>query len=238
MRTAYDCVSARCIYAPPASCEVDNECSFTQRCIVDEDDARLCAPGDCAVNDLDGQRVFARTYTGLELCDGAVNAYTYEIAENEGIEVALRHDTAQGDLALEIVEETDEGRVSLGRVDGVYGAEVLAVLPAARSRTVSIVVSGRAGSPTTYILSIQSLAQGRVDPTSCQDRWAIRARAARPPLGRAPIRSISARTRRIGTACQCRLALRYRLPSMSREGLELALIAQITSIRRRTKPSK
>ena len=110
-------------------------------------------------NDLDGQRVFARTYTGLELCDGVVNTYTYEVAENEGVEVALRHDTAQGDIALEIIEETDEGRVS-GRVDGVYGAEVLAVLPTGRARTVSIVVSGRAGSPTTYMLSIQSLAQG------------------------------------------------------------------------------
>ena len=107
---------------------------------------------------MNGEQLVARTYTGLVLCDGAENRYTYDVPAGEGVRVEVRHAPNQGDLSLELLD----GETSIGRTDGIYGVEALAILPSADARTLTIVVNGRAGAPTSYDLTIQVL-----DPTDC-----------------------------------------------------------------------
>ena len=158
--TGYACVNDRCAYFPPVNCAADNECPGSQRCEDDDEGNFVCSPGPCPQNELSGQTVVSRTYTGLVLCDGATDVYLYEVPANEGLEVTVRHEPGRGDLALEIREE----QTVLGRADGVYGTEVLSLLPQANARTLEIAVSGRSGSATSYDLSVRALAENECGP--------------------------------------------------------------------------
>ena len=81
--TAHVCINERCVYEPPANCiryrlqRITTLRARRRRRI-------RCSPGVCPGNLMNGEQLVARTYTGLVLCDGAENRYTYDAPAGEG----------------------------------------------------------------------------------------------------------------------------------------------------------
>ncbi len=156
------CVSDRCRFAGGA-CEEDADCPGD----------RLCgAAGDCEpAQGCEGDRFDApadpegpggpgyldmRTYTRLVLCDGQADDYLVEVSDGAGLEVVLRHDADEGDLALSL-EVLGPPIETLAASDGPLGVERVALTGADAPELVGVVVRGRAGATVAYSLSLAEL---------------------------------------------------------------------------------
>jgi len=153
------CWEGRCQAA--GMCAADGDCRGGASC---DPVFGTCAPLDgCAGDRLDGAEeppvLLERVYSGLVLCDGTRDAYSFELGPSEGVLARLRFDPALGDLAVELVSQ--EGQL-LASSDGLWGVEQAAAQAAQRSETVRVVVRGRQGAHVPYSLELQ-----RLPPQQC-----------------------------------------------------------------------
>ena len=140
---------------PAAGCQADEECPGSRTCVVATGG---CEPaGGCAGDRFDGlglpAQLEARAYSGLVLCDGALDRFRVRQAEAYGLEVQLVHAADAGDLSLELV--LPDSGLQLSHSDGPWGLERAALDPQLQSRQIEVVVRGRPGFDVPYLLDVR-----------------------------------------------------------------------------------
>lgn len=176
------CDGGRCVFLD--GCAEDADCPGRRQCA----DGR-CPPGPCAGDRFDGERdpspLAARTWTDLVLCDGDVDRYRVELAPGEGLRIAVRHDPADGDLALRLTAP-DAPALIYAASDGAAGLETVGLPPSPAAQVVDVEIDGRVGYDTRYALTVERLPADACPPDPNEVPFANDARDRATPIGPAP----------------------------------------------------
>jgi len=145
------CEGDRCVYY--AGCAEDADCPGDRTCEEENCVPQPGCEGDRFDRDPDPPPLVARTYTGLQLCDGTEDVYALEVPPDTGMRVVLRHPPAAGDLRL-LVREAARRFVVLGDSDELLGVEVVTLPGSPLPRSLEVVVRGRRGFSPPYSLTL------------------------------------------------------------------------------------
>ncbi len=161
------CRNGICELEPERSCDNHNDCPGMRMC----SSGRCIADSDCLDDERGGlgrpvEVLNIGHHAGLQWCDSD-DQFRIVIPAGQGRTIVLRHPTEDGDLSLSV---GPAGR----RADSIhfsnrsFGVERVSIPPVETDQEFDIWVSGRAGFPASYALSIEAIQPGECAPDQAE----------------------------------------------------------------------